>query len=57
MSIINKCPSCGATQITVRRDIGCAFLIIVFVSFGFGLIMIPFLPKTYTCLKCKTQWK
>ena len=51
------CPNCKSSSTTCKRDIGCAVLIIIFISFGIGLIMIPFLPYTCKCKSCDYKWK
>ena len=57
MNYKNECPKCGSREITGRRHIGCAFAILIFVSLGLGLLMIPFLPKHCKCKKCGLEWK
>lgn len=44
-----SCPACGCRYTNCQRDIGCAVMIIIFISLGLGLIMIPFLPFTCSC--------
>jgi transcription elongation factor Elf1 len=39
-----SCPKCHSQKTVCDRDIDCAILIIIFISLGLGLIMIPFLP-------------
>lgn len=55
--MINRCPNCGSQKVSQHRQIGCAVIVLIFVSFGLGLLMIPFLPKTCACKVCKTTWK
>lgn len=55
--ITNKCPNCGSSDIKKSKHIGCALWVIIFISIGLGLIMIPFLPYKYKCKKCGTEWK
>ena len=52
----NSCPNCKGRYTMWTRDIGCAVMIIIFISFGLGLIMIPFLPKHYRCKICGYKW-
>ena len=52
-----NCPNCGSKYTISNRDIGCAVMIIIFVSLGIGLIMIPFLPYKCQCQACKYRWK
>jgi len=52
-----NCPKCGSSKTFCRRNIGCAIIIIIFISLGIGLIMIPFLPYTCSCKACGHQWK
>jgi hypothetical protein len=52
-----SCPSCKSNSTTCKRDIGCVMMIIIFVSLGFGLIMMPFLPNHCTCQDCGYKWK
>jgi|SRR6185369_11389587 len=51
------CPSCKSGYTDCKRDIGCAVLIVIFISFGLGLIMIPFLPYKCRCNSCGYTWK
>jgi len=55
--VTNECPKCHSREITCKRNIGCAVIIIIFISLGLGLIMIPFLPKHCECKKCGLKWK
>lgn len=52
-----SCPRCGSHNTVSKRNIGCAVLMIIFISCGLGLLMIPFLPHHCTCLKCGFSWK
>ena len=52
-----SCPSCRSNNTDCKRDIGCAIMIIIFISFGIGLIMIPFLPYKCECYACGFKWK
>lgn len=52
-----SCPSCKAKFTNCQKKIGCAVLIIIFVSLGLGLIMIPFLPYHCECQVCGHRWK
>lgn len=52
-----NCPSCKSKYTFCKRNIGCAVMIIIFVSFGLGLIMIPFLPQHCECHVCGYKWK
>jgi len=52
-----SCPNCGSKFTRCNRDIGCLVMIIIFVSLGLGLIMIPFLPYKCECHACKYRWK
>jgi hypothetical protein len=51
------CPSCKSGNTVCKRDIGCAVMIVIFISFGLGLIMIPFLPYKCRCNSCGYSWK
>jgi len=51
------CPRCNFKYAKCEKKIGCAVLIIIFVSFGLGLIMIPFLPYECECVACGNKWK
>ena len=42
---LNVCPNCKSQEVVCHRNIGCAVLIIIFISLGLGLIMIPFYQK------------
>jgi len=52
-----SCPKCHSTDTKCERDMGCAIIVIIFISCGLGVIMIPFLPFHCTCLNCKFKWK
>lgn len=52
-----SCPRCGFKYTKCSKNIGCAVLIIIFVSLGLGLIMVPFLPYHCTCKACGHMWK
>jgi hypothetical protein len=51
------CPSCKSRYTICKKNIGCAILILIFVSLGLGLIIIPFLPYHCTCQICNYKWK
>jgi len=52
-----SCPNCKGLYTTCNKKIGCAVMIIIFVSLGLGLIMIPFLPYQCECNICGYKWK
>jgi hypothetical protein len=52
-----SCPNCRYKYPELKRDIGCAALIIIFISLGLGLIIIPFLPYHCRCEACGHAWK
>lgn len=52
-----SCPRCGSGATECKRNIGCVAMIIIFISLGIGLIMIPFLPHHCTCWSCGYKWK
>ena len=51
------CPNCRSKYTKCERAIGCAVLIIIFISLGLGLIMVPFLPSHCECELCGYKWK
>lgn len=51
------CPKCAFRYTVCERDIGCLVMIMIFVSLGLGLIMIPFLPHRCSCKACGHKWK
>ena len=51
------CPNCGSQFTASERDIGCAIMIIIFISLGLGLLLIPFLPFKNQCNACGYRWK
>lgn len=52
------CPHCQSRNSYKTTDgIGCVFITIVLISCGLGLIMIPFLPRTWHCTVCGNQWR
>jgi len=52
-----SCPKCGFRYTLCSREIGCAITIIICISLGLGLIMIPFLPHHCECKACGHAWK
>ena len=52
-----NCPSCKSKYTFCQKNIGCAIMIIIFISLGLGLIMIPFLPRHCECRVCDYKWK
>ena len=52
-----SCPACHSKHTKCNKHIGCAIIIIIFISFGLGLIIIPFLPHHCECLECGHKWK
>ncbi len=52
-----SCPSCHSSHTRSEREMGWAIFIIIFISCGLGLIMIPFLPHSCSCLECGFKWK
>lgn len=52
-----SCPSCRSPYTGCHRAVGCVAVVIIFVSLGLGLIMIPFLPYDCHCLACGYAWK
>lgn len=52
-----SCPACHSRFTDCHRAIGCAVMVIIFISLGLGLIMIPFLPHECVCKACGHVWK
>lgn len=52
-----NCPKCSSSKTVCKKNVGCAVIVIIFVSFGIGLIMLPFLPYTCSCEACGNKWK
>jgi len=52
-----SCPRCHSQKTSCGRDINFAIVIIIFISLGLGLIMIPFLPYSCQCSSCGHKWK
>jgi len=52
-----NCPNCKGIFTLHSKNIGCAVMIIIFISLGLGLIMIPFLPHQCECELCGFKWK
>ncbi len=52
-----SCPSCKARFTNCEKKIGCVGMIMIFISLGIGLIMIPFLPYHCYCQVCGHKWK
>ena len=51
------CPNCKSQFTDSKRAIGCAMGLIIFVSLGLGLLLIPLLPFESVCRACGYQWK
>jgi hypothetical protein len=52
------CPNCkNRDSFKETRGLGWVFVVLAIVSCGLGLIMIPFLPKTWHCRVCGHQWR
>jgi hypothetical protein len=52
-----SCPNCKSKYTNCKKNIGCAVVVLIFISLGLGLIMIPFLPYECVCLACQHKWK
>ncbi len=52
-----SCPNCASQFTICQRDIGCAVLLIIFVSLGLGLLLIPLLPFNGDCRAFGYKWK
>ena len=52
-----SCQSCKSKYTNCNKNIGCAVMIIIFISLGIGLIMIPFLPYHCECRVCGHKWR
>lgn len=51
------CPKCGSKYTECHRAIGCAIMLIIFVSCGLGLLLIPLLPYDCECRSCGHKWR
>jgi len=52
------CPNCqNRSSYKTTEGMGWAVFVIAIISCGLGLIMIPFLPKTWHCTICGNQWR
>jgi zinc-ribbon domain len=51
------CPHCGSQYTNCQRQIGCAVVILIFISLGLGLLAIPFLPFNCVCAACGYSWR
>ncbi len=52
-----SCPNCKSPYTNSKTAMGCVIMIIICVSLGLGLIMIPFLPKDCDCEFCGHKWR
>lgn len=52
-----SCLKCASGNTQCKRNFGCVFIVLIFVSFGLALFMIPFLPHHCECLDCGFKWK
>ena len=52
------CPNCRSRDTyKTTSGVGCFFVVLILISFGLALIMIPFLPKTCHCRACGNEWR
>jgi hypothetical protein len=51
------CQNCGSQLTECHRAIGCAMAVIIFVSLGLGLLLIPLLPFECRCRACQYRWR
>lgn len=52
------CPNCkNRNSYKTTSGIGIVWVVLLIVSCGLALIMIPFLPKTWHCRVCGNQWR
>jgi hypothetical protein len=51
------CPNCASQFTDCHRAIGCAMMIVFFVSLGLGLLLIPLLPFECRCRACQYKWR
>jgi predicted RNA-binding Zn-ribbon protein involved in translation (DUF1610 family) len=58
-SVINRCSNCGSSDVSAprRENMSCVWLIIIFVSWGLGLIFWFMTPKYVTCHNCGAKWR
>ena len=52
-----SCPRCGSRFTDCERQVGCLVVILIFVSLGLGLLMVPFLPFHCWCRARGHKWK
>jgi len=53
----NNCPSCGESKIKSHRNINAGWIIFFIFTMGLGLLLLPFISKTYECKACSHKWK
>jgi hypothetical protein len=61
-TVVNKqgnwCPNCKNRDSYKESDgKSCMIFVIIFISLGIGLILLPFLPKHWRCNICGNEWK
>jgi len=52
------CPHCGhRNSQRETKNVGCFYVLLVFVSFGLALLAYPLLPREWHCLECRNRWR
>lgn len=52
------CPNCrNRCSQKASSGGGCLFFCFIFVSMGFALLLVPFLPKEWKCNQCQHRWR
>jgi hypothetical protein len=51
------CPHCHNRASWKDTDYGFFFILLVLLTMGVALLLIPILPKTWHCTQCNHQWK
>lgn len=52
------CPNCRyRNSVKKMGNLGCFWIVIIFISFGIGLLLFPFFPREWNCLSCGNRWR
>ncbi len=50
-----ECPECGSNDVVYNRGISKTITVVLFI-FLIGILVLPFIPKRWTCQSCGKKW-